>query len=137
MRFVGLLRAISLWYDARPMTLLYAKVLPLVLAQTEAAPAQGQGGPADLLFTYAGPILMFAVIYLLLIRPASRQRKEHLTMLQALKKDDEVFTSGGIVGKIVSIDEKLATLEVADKVKVRVLRDRIAGKWVAAATPKS
>lgn len=120
------------------MTHLIANVAHLVLAQAESAPAQGQGGPMDLLFTYAGPILMFAVIYLLLIRPASRQRKEHVTMLQALKKDDEVFTSGGIVGKIVSIDEKLAVLEVADKVKLRVLRERIAGKWVAQnATPKS
>jgi preprotein translocase subunit YajC len=74
-------------------------------------------------------LLMFVVIYLLLIRPASKQRKEHQTLLTALKKDDEIVTSGGIYGRIVGIEDKIVTLEIADRVKVRILRDRIAGRW--------
>ena len=79
--------------------------------------------------TFVGPILMFAVIYLLLIRPAGKQRREHAAMLNVLKKDDEVITTGGIVGKIVQLEDRLAVLEIADKVKIKVLRDRISGRF--------
>ncbi len=111
-----------------------------VLAQTEAAPggapdasAEQPRGFGDTVVSFIGPILMFAVIYMLLIRPASKQRKEHANMLGALKKDDEVVTTGGIVGKITAIDDKLATLEVGSGVKIRVLRDRIAGRYTTGA----
>jgi len=72
---------------------------------------------------------MFVVIYLLLIRPASKQRKDHQVLLTALKKDDEVVTSGGIYGRIVGIEDKVVVLEIANGVKVKILRDRIAGRW--------
>ncbi|MBI3178371.1 MAG: preprotein translocase subunit YajC [Deltaproteobacteria bacterium] len=78
-------------------------------------------------------LLMFVVIYFLLIRPASKQRKQHQELLTTLKKDDEVITSGGIYGKIIGIEENIVTLEVADKVKIRILRDRISGRWPAPA----
>ncbi len=103
----------------------------LVLAQAAAPGAPGRGGPMDGLITIGGPLLMFAVIYLLLIRPAGKQRREHQNMLSALKKDDEIITSGGLVGRIVSLEDKVATVEIADRVKVRVLRDRIAGRYTA------
>ena len=72
-------------------------------------------------------VLMFGVVYLLVWRPASKQRREHADLLTRLKKDDEVVTNSGILGRVVSIDEKIAVIEVADKVKIRILRDRIAG----------
>ena len=74
-------------------------------------------------------VLMFGVIYFLLMRPASKQRKEHQIMLDALKKDDEVVTSSGMYGRILGLEDKVCTLEIADKVKIRILRDRIAGRW--------
>jgi preprotein translocase subunit YajC len=94
-------------------------------------PSGALGGAVQFFF----PVLMFAVIYLLLIRPAQKQRKEHTALLSALKKDDEVVTSGGIIGRIVAIDDKVATLEIADKVKIRVLRDRLAGRYGAPTAP--
>ncbi len=101
--------------------------------------AQGEGGqPAGGGGLFGGGIvgmlpliLMFAVIYFLLIRPASKQRREHQEMLNALKKDDEVVTAGGLYGKIATIEDRVVTIEIADKVKVRILRDRIAGRWMA------
>ena len=51
------------------------------------------------------------------------------------KKDDEVVTTGGIYGKIVSLDDRVVTLEIADKVKIKILRDRIAGRWNPAQPP--
>ncbi len=101
----------------------------LVLAQAAAPAAPGRGGPMDGLITIGGPLLMFAVIYLLLIRPAGKQRKEHQNMLSALKKDDEIVTTGGLVGRIVALEDRVATVEIADRVKVRVMRDRIAGRY--------
>lgn len=95
--------------------------------------AEGEGGNAptllDQIIQLSPFILMFGVIYLLLIRPANKQRREHAEMLNQLKKDDEVVTNGGIYGKIVALDDKVATLEIADKVKIRIMRDRIAGRW--------
>lgn len=96
--------------------------------------------PSGLLASLGGiapAFLMMAVVYVLILRPSAKQRKEQQSMLQALKKDDEVLTSAGFYGRIVSLDDKVATLEIADKVKIRVLRDRIAGKWSDSQTTKS
>ena len=71
-----------------------------------------------------------------LIRPANKQRKEHEQVLNSLKKGDEVVTNGGLWARVVSIDDSVATVELADKVKVRILKDRIAGKWAITAPAK-
>lgn len=96
----------------------------LLLAQ-EAEPQGGLGGA----FGFLPLIFVFGVFYFLLIRPASQQRKEHAELLNQLKNGDEVALNGGIYGKIISIDASVATVEVAKNVKLKVLRDRIAGKW--------
>jgi preprotein translocase subunit YajC len=100
-----------------------------ILSQAEAAPAAADGGPLSGLVGMLPLLLMFLVIYFLLIRPAGKQRKQHTELLSQLKKDDEVVTAAGFFGRIISIDEKIVTLEIADKVKIRILRDRIAGRW--------
>ncbi|MEZ4273461.1 MAG: preprotein translocase subunit YajC [Myxococcota bacterium] len=102
-----------------------------ITSQTE--PAAGPLGGIAQLFPL---IVVFGVFYFLLIRPASKQRKEHQQLLQALSKGDEVVTSGGIYGKLVSIEDNgVVTLEIADKVKIRMMRDRIAGRWAPTAQP--
>ena len=112
------------------MTTVLSQLAQLCLAQAEGGPA-GEAAPG--IFGSLGGmlplVLMFGVIYLLLIRPASKQRKDHAALLNRLKKDDEVVTNGGIYGRIVSLDDKVATLEISDKVKIRIMRDRIAGLW--------
>ena len=93
---------------------------------------QAPGGPGGLMGNLQQLLpfaLMFAVLYLLLFRPMSKQRREHQDLLNALKKDDEVMTSSGMWGRIVAIEENVVTLEIADKVKIRILRDRIGGRW--------
>lgn len=110
-------------------------VTELMLAQAEGGAPEGEGGLGSIM-GMAPLLLMFLVIYFLLIRPASKQRKEHQELLTSLKKDDEIVTSGGIYGKIRGIDERIVTLEIADKVKIRILRDRIQGKWSATSAPQ-
>lgn len=91
----------------------------LILAQ--AAPNQGFG---SILFIGA----LFLIMYFVMIRPQQKQMKEHKTMLSALKKGDEVVTQGGLIGKIFAVTDKLVTLEVANNVRVRILKSSIQGK---------
>ena len=109
----------------------------MVLAQAEAAPPAGDGGFLDRYGGMLPLLLMFLVIYFLLIRPAGKQRKQHQELLTSLKKDDEVVTAAGFFGRIVSIDDKLVVLEIADKVKIKILRDRIAGRWQDPSSPEA
>ncbi len=114
------------------MTTFSHQLTQLVVAQTEPA-GEGEGEKPEGFFGGFGGmlplVLMFGVIYLLLIRPASKQRKQHASLLNELKKDDEVVTNGGIYGRIVNLEDRVVTLEIADKVKIKILRDRIAGRW--------
>jgi preprotein translocase subunit YajC len=93
--------------------------LPILFAQ-----AAGGGGVTNILFFAA----LFAIMYIVLIRPQQKQQKEQQAMLTALKKGDDVITSGGILGKIYSVDEKVVTLEIARDVKVRMLKSSVQGK---------
>jgi preprotein translocase subunit YajC len=72
-------------------------------------------------------ILMFVVFYFLLIRPQQKKQKEHQKMLQNLKKGDDVVTASGIFGKVTGITDNVATIEIADKVRIKILRAQIAG----------
>ena len=73
-------------------------------------------------------ILMFVVFYFLLIRPQQKKMKDHQAMLKNLKRGDQIISNGGLVGKITGLTEKMVTLEVAEKIRVRVLRSHIAGR---------
>lgn len=59
-----------------------------------------------------GPIFMygaiFAIFYFILIRPGQKQRKEHEAMLRTLKKGDEIVTSGGVIGTVLTIKDSTA-----------------------------
>ena len=68
---------------------------------------------------------MFVLLYFLLIRPQQKRAKDHKKLLKTLKKGDEVVTNGGIVGKINSVDESFAALEVAEGVVVKVQKQGI------------
>lgn len=124
------------------LTIAYALLfaLPLCYAAPRMHPAffsqlllaQASGSQMSQISSFVMIGLMFAVVYFLLIRPANKQRKEHAELLTALKKDDEIVTSGGMWGKIIALDDKIATIEIADKVKVKMLRDRISGRWPTA-----
>ena len=92
----------------------------LAYAQT----AQSPSGPSGLL-SFIPLVLVFAVFYLLLILPQQRKAKEHREMLEKLKKNDEVMTTGGIYGKVIALTDTVATLEVAPNVRIRVHRPKI------------
>lgn len=80
--------------------------------------------------------LLFAIMYFLVFRPQRKQMAEQKAMLAALKKGDDVVTQSGILGKIFAVTEKLVTLEVANNVRIRVLKSSIQGKMGAVEEPK-
>ena len=72
-------------------------------------------------------LAMFAIFYFLLIRPQQKRAKQHKEMIEALKSGDQVVTAGGIHGKVVAVQDKAVTLEIATGVRVKVNRISIAG----------
>ncbi|MBW2145922.1 MAG: preprotein translocase subunit YajC [Deltaproteobacteria bacterium] len=88
------------------------------------APSGGGGGGMASLFPL---VAIFAIFYFLLIRPQQKKAKTHRMMLERLKKGDQVLTAGGLYGKITTLADNVITLEIADKVRVKVSRNQIAG----------
>ena len=72
-------------------------------------------------------ILMFAIFYFLLIRPQQRKQKQHRQLLTSLKKGDRVITTGGLYGRITGLTDTVVTLEISEKVRVKVGRGNISG----------
>ena len=86
----------------------------------------GAGGEGAAGFSGFIPlILMFVIFYFLLIRPQQKKTKEHRQMISNLKKGDRIITSGGIHGRITGLDEVTLTVEIADKVRVKVARGNV------------
>jgi preprotein translocase subunit YajC len=85
----------------------------------------GAGGAQGGLGAFVPLIIMFVIFYFLLIRPQQKKAKQHREMIENLKKGDRVITSGGLYGTISSLDETNVTLEVADQVKIKLVRGNI------------
>jgi preprotein translocase subunit YajC len=109
------------------------------LAWAQAAPSSGQPQSLfdQLLTNPIVPIvLIFAVMYFLFIRPQTKKASDHQKMLAALKRNDEVVTTGGLIGRIVELSDKLVTLEIAPTVRVRVERTQIGAISSYGRTPR-
>ena len=70
-------------------------------------------------------VVIFVLFYFMLIRPQMKQAKEHGKMLTALQKNDEVATSGGLVGKVVKVGDSFVSLEIAPETVVQVQKHTI------------
>lgn len=71
-------------------------------------------------------VLIFVVFYFLLIRPQQKKLKELKAMLEAVRRGDRIVTNGGIIGLVTKVtDERELTVEIADGVRVKVMRDMI------------
>ena len=80
-------------------------------------------------------LLIFGIFYFLLFLPMQRQRKQTAKMLAGLATGDNVVTSGGIVGTIVSLDSDSVVLRVKpDNIKIQVARSAVSGMASAAAS---
>jgi preprotein translocase subunit YajC len=73
-------------------------------------------------------ILLFGIFYFLMIRPQQKRQKEHKALLSNLRKGDQVITAGGLYGRITGLTDAVVTLEIAEKVRVKVARSQISTK---------
>jgi preprotein translocase subunit YajC len=78
-------------------------------------PATGQGGPPqNPIMAFLPMILLVVVFYFILIRPQQKRAKQQRTMLETLKSGDEVVTSSGIVGTVITVKDKTVMLRSGD-----------------------
>lgn len=90
-------------------------------AQATAAP-----GGAAAFAQFVPLILVFAIMYFLILRPQQKKMSQHRAMVAALKKGDQVITQGGLIGKVVGVRDDELDVELAQGVRVRVVRSSIA-----------
>ena len=67
-------------------------------------------------------VLIFIIFYVLMIRPQQKRVKQHQDMLGAVKPRDVAVTTGGLIGKVTKVDENEVEIEVAQGVRVRVIK---------------
>ncbi len=101
-----------------------APAAPAVPAGTQQATPAASAQPS-MMATLFPFILMFGVVYFLMIRPQQKKMKDQQEMIGALKHGDEVLTTSGILGKITGITDKVVTVEVADNVRVKMLKSQV------------
>ncbi len=107
--------------------------MTLALLQ-QAAPAPG--GLGSTLTGFLPILFVFAIFYFILLAPMRKQQKKTKAMLAALKKGDEVMTSGGIRGTIRRIEEPWLSVQIAENVTVRMARSAITGLIEEGQAPK-
>jgi preprotein translocase subunit YajC len=82
------------------------------------------------------PFVAILVLYYLFAgKPQQKKMKEQQNFLSNLKKGDQVVTSGGIHGEITGVSEKIITLQVADNVRIKIVRNQIQGLVTKEGTP--
>ena len=100
--------------------------LRLLTPATADAAANQEAGLSSMLITFP-LVLMIVVFYFLLIRPEKKRAKKMKEMLDNLQVADEVVTTGGIIGRVLSLKEDTVLIETgSDRTRIRVLRSSIA-----------
>jgi len=88
--------------------------------------AQTAGGAAGSEMLSLLPMIgIFVVFYFLLIRPQQKRAKEQKAMMEALQKGDEVVTAGGVVGKVIKLDDNYVTLNVGSNTEISFQRNAV------------
>ncbi|MDR0770348.1 MAG: preprotein translocase subunit YajC [Burkholderiales bacterium] len=97
----------------------------MFISSAFAQAADGAQQEGNLLMSLAPMILIFVVFWFLLIRPQQKKVKEHRSMVLALQKGEEVATAGGMIGRIIQIEESTLTLEIARDTEVLMQRSAV------------
>ena len=100
-------------------------LLNLLGISTAYAANAGAGG-SSLMSLLPMLIILFALMYFIIIRPQSKRAKQQRELLAGLKKDDEVITNGGLLGKIVKISDNFMVLEIAANVQIQIQKAAVA-----------
>jgi preprotein translocase subunit YajC len=96
-----------------------------MLMMMQAASAGQSSGTAGLLVGILPWIAIFGIFYFLMIRPQQQKVKQHQAAISAVKKGDQVITGGGIRGRVTKVSDEEAEVEIAQGVKIRVVKSTI------------
>lgn len=99
------------------------QIIDVAYAQPQGQPAGG--GAVAFISSLVPFILVILIFYFLVIMPQHRKQKKHRQMLDVLKKGDKVVTSAGIFGTVMNITDRRVTLQIADNVRIKILKDSI------------
>ena len=100
----------------------------LPMLQNVIAQEGGAGGASGgILAIVAQVAIIIGIFYFLLIRPQQKKEAQRKQMLEAIKHDDEIITTSGILGRVTALAEHVVTIEIAPNVRVKMLRSAIAG----------
>ena len=90
------------------------------------AHAQAAAQQPSMLASFIPLILIFLIFYFLLIRPQQKKQKEHKILLDSIQRGDEILSSGGILGKVIKVDNDKLTVEISKGVHVTIIRSTVA-----------
>jgi preprotein translocase subunit YajC len=96
--------------------------LALTLGAASAAQPSGMAAFLNTLFL---PMALFLIFYVLVFRPQSKRQKEQRAQIAAIKKGDDIVTGGGIRGRVTKVTDDEAEVEIAQGVKVRIMKSTI------------
>ena len=90
------------------------------------AQSAGDAASQSPFFQFIPLVLILGVFWFLIIRPQQKKQKQHLSMVDSLRKGDKVVTNGGIFGTIIKVGDDRITLEIASKVQIQIERQQVA-----------
>jgi preprotein translocase subunit YajC len=90
--------------------------------QSSTPAAAGASSGMESLLGFAPLLLVFVIMYVLVLRPQQQQVKRLRQKIADLKRNDVVVTGGGIVGKVTKVDDAEVEVEIAQGVRIRVVR---------------
>ncbi|HTN15159.1 MAG TPA: preprotein translocase subunit YajC [Sphingomonadaceae bacterium] len=94
----------------------------------------GAGGMQQLM-GFLPIIGMVVIFWFLILRPQMKRQKEHQQKVQAMKRGDQVVTGGGLVGKVVKVDDVYVEIELAQGVKVKAVKQTVTDVLAPGGTP--
>lgn len=99
--------------------------MSILLASTSLLASAGTGAAGGFI-SIAPLILIFIIFYFLLIRPQQKRAKEHEAKINAVQKNDQVVTGGGLMGKVTKVSDDYVEVEIASGVKVKAMTSTLA-----------
>lgn len=101
--------------------------LPFINDALAATPATAQANPNGGLSTIIMLVVFVGIFYFLLIRPQAKRAKDQQNLINSLQKGDEVTTSGGLLGRIIKIEDNIITLALNDTVEIKIQKNAVIG----------
>ncbi len=98
---------------------------PHALIGLQAAAPTPSAWPGSALFEFTPFLLIFFIFYMLWIRPQSRQQKEKEAQIKGIEKGDLVVSAGGLHGRVVGVSDDVLSVEIAERVRVKLDRARV------------